>query len=173
MQELLSGHNHTPSHPPPQKSEGQLFNPDTHLFLHAPTTTTASRLLLSNPHVLTSPRIQRKSQECCSEPAPPFCKAGGKGVKSCYNGGPSGPYPRKRTVLLSQIAPQSSTSMDPKCRSRVHPSPGACCPLVTSTLTCRRKSSNYQTNGLETGLRKPQVWGEKWEGKKLIFGGQL
>lgn len=63
-------------------------------------------------------------------------------------------------VLPSQIVPSHPQAWIPSAKAKVHPSPGVCCPLVTSTLTCRRKSSNYQTSELEdgeTGLGKPQV----------------
>lgn len=78
-------HTLTPSSP---KSEGPLrvtqscYHRDQiprHVSLHAPATTDASRLLLSSPHFLTSPRRQSKSQKCCLEPAYPFARQEEKG----------------------------------------------------------------------------------------------
>lgn len=132
-------------------------HPDTCPCMHPPTATNAFQLLLSGPFL--SPRRRREQKpQVLPRASIPFCKAGGKGGEELLQFWPFG--------LPIQSEPQPSTSMDPS--QVLSPSiTGACCPLVTTTLTCRRKSSNYQTKDGETGLRKPQALDANEEGAGL------
>lgn len=146
-----------------------------HLFLHASTATNASQCLLSSPLFLTSPRRQQKP-EVSSRASIPFPTAGGKGGEELLPWWPFSTISEEENGSSKSDCTQPSTSWILSAKAKVHPSPGSCCPLVTSTLTCRRKSSNYQISELEdgeTGLRKPQVPDVKWEGKTDILGAQF
>lgn len=97
-------------------STGIINQTPQHLFLHAPTATSASQRLLSSLLFLTSPRRQQKP-EVSSRASIPFPTAGGKGGEEPIPWWPFSTISEEENGSSESDYTQSSTSMDPQHKS--------------------------------------------------------